>query len=118
MILPWGSASKLVKRVVPQEDFSLKREGQLENFPENYKNLGRRKKMLRKFWILLPMNGVVPEKCVLLPQKWLKIPFFAQNIGEKGVILPWGSTFKIRKGVPTLKGSTGHTCRSRTTLPP
>ena len=33
------------------------------------------------------------------------------------MVLPWGSTPKIRKGVPTLEGSTGHTCRSRTTLP-
>ena len=69
MILPQGSSSKLEKRVLPQEDFSLKREGQPENFPENYKNLGRRQKMLRKFGILLPINGVVPEKWVLLPQK-------------------------------------------------
>ena len=77
-----------MKRVVPQEDFSLKREGQPENFPENYKNSGRRQKMLHTFAILLPMNGVVPEKWVLLPPKRLKIPFFARNIGEKGVILP------------------------------
>ena len=43
---------------------------------------------------------------------------FGQNQSEKVVQLPWGSMHKIGEGVPTQKGSTGHTCRSRTTLPP
>ena len=72
--------------------------------------------MLRKFRILLLMNGVVPEKWVLLPQKRLKIPFFAQNIGEKGVILPWGSTFSCQNELKYISKCVALIARSANTL--
>ena len=50
-------------------------------------------------------------------EKWEK-KIFVETFWKKVVILPWGSMDKMRRGVPTKKGSTGHTCRSRTTLPP